>query len=401
MSRKKLIISIVVIVVLVALIAVLAVLLINKMNENDKKDPQGSRTLVVSGVNLYVQNPDVFVAGDALDYSRLVMEYSVNQDVYSDGSYVESKTDERLPLTAEMLADGNGIFTLEPAQGTVLEAGDVTLTLYFTPPQQSEDTFSTTAVLPVEAPDSSVPVVSEPESEPEPEPPPEFAAAASVTVSKKTATVTFKTDVESTINAIVATSGDAISTGTFYDYFNRNIAYAPAVAKKTTYTVTSEGRSESYELPDLTKAYYLLVNAVENKTGTWQKSVTVVLLYSPASNAPGITKGPSAAASAAEGTVAFEMQTGVPATVYTLVTAKSAEAPTAKQVKEAGSGYGSESFGGSTVATNSDKEPFNAQISVSMAGLAAGEYTVWAVAQSTLSSEAPLSEPVRFDFTVS
>ncbi|MGD9560271.1 MAG: hypothetical protein AB7V55_06680, partial [Oscillospiraceae bacterium] len=248
------------------------------------------------------------------------------------------------------------------------------------------------------AADSSV----APESTP-PKPPPEFVEKTpSVTVDAKAkkATVLFKTNVDATVNAIVATSGDAIGTGTFYDYFRRDVKYEPAVSKKQTYSVTSAGKSETYDLPDLSKTYYLLVNAVENETDTWQTGVTVVLLYSPAATKPDI-KPSEAASSVAEGTAAFGMETLVPANLYTLVTKKDAAAPTAQQIKDAGSGYTGESFGTGTAKTNSDKEPYKGSIVVQTKDLAAGEYIVWVVAQSVDSAEAPLSEVQQFAFTVS
>lgn len=142
------------------------------------------------------------------------------------------------------------------------------------PPSQNEVSIPSASL---EQPSSSSSVPSS--SSLPPQSAPEFSSdGISVSVSGSTATVTFKTDVESTINAIVATSGEGISTTEFYDYFNRGAKFSWAVSKKTTYVVGEGGKSETYELPDPTKTYYLYVNAVENATGTWQSGVAVVLL---------------------------------------------------------------------------------------------------------------------------
>ncbi len=122
---------------------------------------------------------------------------------------------------------------------------------------------------------------SDSDSEVLPQPPPAFVdgkVAVKLDEDGETATVTYKTNVESTVNAILATSGEGISTGQFYDYFNRARALDGAVSKTQTYMVTSGGKDVSFDLPDPTKTYYLYLNAVENQTGVWQTGVTVILL---------------------------------------------------------------------------------------------------------------------------
>lgn len=112
-----------------------------------------------------------------------------------------------------------------------------------------------------------------------PQPPPVFEQAPAVTVDGKKVSVTYKTNVSSTVNAILATSGEGVSVNTFYDYFNRGKTFDWAVAKKQTYMVGTEGKTETFELPDLKKDYYLLINAVENETDVWQATVLVVPVY--------------------------------------------------------------------------------------------------------------------------
>ena len=140
----------------------------------------------------------------------------------------------------------------------------------------------------------------------QPQPPPVFVdGKVEVTVDKdgKKVTVTYKTNVESTVNAILSTSGDGISTGTFYDYFNRGQKFDWAVGKRQTYTVTSAGKSETFELPDPTKTYYLYLNAVENETDVWQTGVTVLLLREgdPTASAPDSSSSGSGSSSSSGG----------------------------------------------------------------------------------------------------
>ncbi|NLW77833.1 MAG: hypothetical protein GXY32_00260 [Ruminococcaceae bacterium] len=405
MRKRNLIIAGVVIVALVVLIAVLAVMLINRVNgENKPEDSSaGQTTQVVSGVRLFILSPSQLQAGQSLDYAGMSLEYCEVLENMQDSQPVGTSEGPRQPLTMEMLAETPEMFALTPANGTPLEAGTLTITLQYTTDAGS---FSGGATIEVVQPvDSSASDVSEPDSsasvssEPEPQDPPEFSAAPAISVSGKTATITFKTDVDSTLNAIVSTSGEAIGTGAFYDYFRRDMALQGAVSKKQTYSVNSAGKSETYELPDLSKTYYLLVNAVENETDVWQPGVTVILLYSPSGQAPQLTQQPTSD-SASSGSVAFTMQTGAPSNVYGLVTDSGAAAPTAKQVKDAGSGYTGTHYGQATAATNTDKEPYSARVTFATSGLAAGNYVMWVTAQSTQNADAPLSEPVQYAFTV-
>lgn len=408
MRKRNIVIAAIVIAALVVVIAVLAVLLINKMGgkKPDSSEPPAV-TQTLSGVRLFITAPAELAAGESLDYAAMGLEYCEVYDNTQNSQPMGTTEGTRQPLTMEMLAETPDIFALTPPTGTPLEAGTLTITLQYT---TAAGSFSGGATIEVVAPpDSSSAVSSEPDSsasvssEPEPQPPPEFSAAPAVSVNGKTVTVTFKTDVESTINAIVSTSGEAIGTGAFYDYFRRDMALPGAVAKKQTYSVTEAGQTETYTLPDLSKTYYLLVNAVENQTDTWQNSVTVILLYKPSGQASSSTPSSTpqlTSDSAASGSVAFTLQTQVPSNVYGLVTAANAAAPTAQQVKEAGTGYTGTSHGNTTVATNSDKEPYGARIEFSTAALPAGSYVMWVTTQSTTSGDAPLSAPTQYAFTV-
>lgn len=143
---------------------------------------------------------------------------------------------------------------------------------------------------------------SQSESEKQPQPPPVFVdgkVEVKVDEDGKKVTVTYKTNVESTVNAILSTSGEGISTGTFYDHFNRGQKFDWAVGKRQTYTVTSAGKSETFELPDPTKTYYLYLNAVENETDVWQTGVTVLLLREgdPTASAPSSSSGSGSSSS--------------------------------------------------------------------------------------------------------
>ncbi len=106
-----------------------------------------------------------------------------------------------------------------------------------------------------------------------------FTEAPTVSVSGGTVSVTFKTATNSTVNSVKVTSGEGMSVSDFYNYYNRDAEYAPAVEKKATFNVGPEGVTETYELPDTTKSYWLLINTVDNETGEWQSSVTAVPIY--------------------------------------------------------------------------------------------------------------------------
>ncbi len=151
----------------------------------------------------------------------------------------------------------------------------------YTPPSSAAVPSSQSALPPssVPAPSSSSSEAASSSSEPAPQPAPVFSHAPAATVSEQSVSVSYQTDVESTVNAILSTSGEGISVSQFYDYFNRNESFDWAVEKHTVYTVTQDGKTLSFELPDLDESYYLYINAVENESGTWQNSVTVIPLY--------------------------------------------------------------------------------------------------------------------------
>lgn len=202
--------------------------------------------------------------------------------------------------------------------------------------------------------------------------------------------VTFKTDVESTVNAIVATSGEIIGTKTFYDYVKRGISYPHAVSSKTTYNVTSAGKTETYNLPNLSKNYYLLVNAAENLTGTWQSSVLVIPLHNPASYRPLVSIGTGSTA-ASSNAVEFTVTADMPVNVYALVAAKDAPAPTAQQIRDGGTGYGSTVFWKLATKTADDKQPYSVTLTVPLAGFGKGDYILYVAGQNPQNSESGLS----------
>lgn len=129
-------------------------------------------------------------------------------------------------------------------------------------------------------------VASEPESTPtEGEAPTNlptpggFSEAPTVKVDGSTVSVVFKTTTNSTVNSVLVTSGSEISVSDFYNYYNRGAELSGAVEKKATYNVGPEGVSETYDLPDTSKSYWLLINTVDNASGTWQNTVTAVPVY--------------------------------------------------------------------------------------------------------------------------
>lgn len=272
----------------------------------------------------------------------------------------------------------------------------------YNPNSQSPSAVSQAQPQPESVPASapSTPAISS-EPQPEPQPPPVFAdGGLTVSLSGKTATVTFKTNVESTVNTILTTSGTGVGTNQFYDYFNRSAALDGAVSKNQVYAVTDTGKSISYTLPDAGKAYYLLVNAVENETGTWQGSVSVLKLYDPGTVAPQFSAAIVRQADSGDNMV-LTVKTSVPAAVYAILVESGASAPTAQQVKTGGSTYGSTVIKSSGAGvTAGDKEPYEGNITVPKAGLPAGSYTAWFVLQNSASAEAPLGEPGRMDITV-
>lgn len=261
------------------------------------------------------------------------------------------------------------------------------------------------------APDSSAPEappveetsVPEPEpesSEPEKQPAPTFIEnTPAVSRSGKTVTVSLKTDAPSTVNAILTTNGSGISTAAFYDYYNRNQALDGAVAKTRSYEVSSAGGSISFDLPDFAKAYYVLLNAAENATGTWQSGVTLVTVFEPSANAPTYTNTINQLNSTEEHLV-FAVETSVPVTAFCLVCPSSSAAPTAKQVQAGGGDFKGSVAVVAKAASNTDKAPYVAQVLIPKKDLAAGGYTAWFTAQSTQFPDAPISELGKFVFTM-
>lgn len=126
---------------------------------------------------------------------------------------------------------------------------------------------------------------SQSQSEPEKQAAPAVKDGFNVSLSGNTASVTFKTDVPSTVNAILVTSPEVLTISQFYDHFTRGVKYESAVSQKAIFKVDENGVTETFELPDLSKNYYLLINAVENETGTWQPNVTLIPLHTAGGSA--------------------------------------------------------------------------------------------------------------------
>lgn len=230
-------------------------------------------------------------------------------------------------------------------------------------------------------------------STPEKQPAPVFlengiAASANGT----TVTVTFKTDVSATVNAILSTSSASIGVSTFYDYYNRGAALEGAIGKYATYKAGPNGSSITIELPAADKNYYLLVNAVENETGTWQSSVTVVSLFDAGAYAPVYT-GEIEQKEDKDQSLTFAVNTNMPVTVYCIVTAADATAPTPQQVRNSGSGYtGALAVGAG--ASNRDAAPYQTMVYVPKQNLAAGSYVAWFVAEGTVDGKQVLGASV-------
>ncbi len=285
---------------------------------------------------------------------------------------------------------------------------DASSTATFTPPTGVGDTGAPQSSA-ASAAASSVSIASEPssdsasssasESELGPQPAPEFVdGGPSISVDGTTVTVTFKTNVESTVNSILATSGSAISVSQFYDYFNRNMALNGAVSKQQTYSVDESGRSVTYQLPDIGHTYYLLLNAAENATGTWQSSVTVVQVFVPSATIPAyagsINRGTDTSS-----TAVFTAELSLPSTLYCIVTPRSDAAPTTQQILDGGSGYTGTiiAVGNAATATTA---PHTVQLEVPNTSLAQGDYTAWFVAKNAQDTSAPLSALGVCQFTV-
>lgn len=108
-----------------------------------------------------------------------------------------------------------------------------------------------------------------------------FLQAPTVAVNGSSVSVTFKTAASATVNCILATGGQEISVGTFYDYFSRGGEFATAVEKRANFKAGPEGVTEVFELPDATKSYWLYINTVDNQTDKWEQTVTAVQIFSP------------------------------------------------------------------------------------------------------------------------
>lgn len=229
------------------------------------------------------------------------------------------------------------------------------------------------------------------------QPPPEFVEAPAVSVSGTGVTVTFKTDVNATVNTILATSGDAPSTAGFYDYFNRGQANASAVSKAALYNVNSAGKSQSYTLPDLGRSYYLWINAVENATDTWQNKVTVVQLFVPSATAPLFATTPYMKENTTDYYV-LQVEMLMPSTVYALVTGPNDPTPSDVTVRD-GSGYNGTVYVRANTTTPGEA-PYHTTLSIPKAGLAKGSYKIWFVAASTAYPNAPMSAVTYTTMTI-
>lgn len=246
--------------------------------------------------------------------------------------------------------------------------------------------------------------ISEPEPEPEsvaepvsqaPANPPKFVEdSPAVSAKGNSATVTFKTDVASTVNCILTTSGAGVSTTVFYDYFNRGKALDGAVSKKQLFDVGSGGSSVTFDIPDATKGYFLLVNAAANEGGAWQSGVTVLTLFDPAKVPPSFSE----AISQDKSSKAFTIKTNMPAIVYVIITDGKAGAPNAQQVKEGGTGYsGTKIYLSGSGTSKGEKAPYKLSLDIGANTLESGSYAAWFALQN---NDGPLSEVGKMNFTI-
>ncbi len=229
---------------------------------------------------------------------------------------------------------------------------------------------------------SSMPASSEAPSSvsvpPEPNPAPKFienTPAPGVDLTSETVSVVYKTDVTSTVNAILTTDPTSINTTTFYDYFNRGKTLSGAVSKTRAYGVDSSGKTLSFDLPDLTKTYYVLSNAAEDATGTWQSTISIVKVYEP--NSVEITSATRAAD--ANGMVNISVQTSLPCVLHGVVYTAD-NMPTAQQVKDAGAGFSGTLISAATVSTNTDAIPYAGTLQFSNIQ-AGGTYYIYLAAE--------------------
>lgn len=417
-QKRNTIIAISVFVAAAVLVAVLALVLSKAGGKDGSSLSQSGEQGNVVGINLYIVSAPELQMGDTLDYSQFTMEYSMEMATDASGSTQQTTSGPRLPLTLEMIQASPETFSITPENGSQVLNTDFNITLYYTPPGQAVDTFAATTVYvptytPGEETPSEDPALEEPpaSSEAPPassssaveiQPAPKFIdGTPSVYMDGKTAKVTYKTDVGATINAIVATSGDSISVQSFYDHVRRGKTYQHAVATKTTGVSGGVARTETFELPDLSKSYWLLINAVENQTGTWQDTVTVIKLHTGGSGTPS-SSSPGGIAFVGNpvresGSLNFTLETTVQATVYVLIVDASGPAPTAQQIKAGGSGYTGANYYGSGSASTTTAAPFKATIATPNSSLPSGSYTLWFTAAD---SSGALASPTSAGITV-
>lgn len=116
---------------------------------------------------------------------------------------------------------------------------------------------------------------------PQSAPIPSFAEGTpTVEISNGAANVTFKTNAPADVYCVLVLGQEQPTTTQFFDYYNLGLPYAPAVYKRTVEGVTSEGKTETFEIPDSTQRYSLLVNVAAPNNGAWQPTIMVVPLYS-------------------------------------------------------------------------------------------------------------------------
>ncbi len=267
----------------------------------------------------------------------------------------------------------------------------------FTIPLTPASSTSEDAVASSEPVVSSVPASSVAPSSvsvaPEPNPAPKFienTPAPGVDLTTETVNVLYKTDVTSTVNAILTTDPTSINTTAFYDYFNRGQALSGAVSKARVYAVDSSGKTLSFDLPDLTKTYYVLSNAAEDATGTWQSTISIVKVYEP--NSVQITSATRQAD--ANGMVNISVQTSLPCVLHGVVYTAD-NMPTAQQVKDGGAGFSGTVISKATVSTSTGGVPYAGTLQFSNIQ-AGGTYYVYIAAEIGNG----LSEVYKLDITV-
>jgi hypothetical protein len=254
-----------------------------------------------------------------------------------------------------------------------------------------------------DSPPPSLPAVSAPpqaetsSSEPQPQPPPKFtdATPAVSKIEGLTVSVLFKTDVKSTVNCILSTSGSPVSTTQFYDYTRRNKPLDGAVSHTSVFMVDAGGKTGAFTLPNAAKAYYLLFNAAENATGSWQTGVTVLMIFDPVGTAAELS-GPPKQQPATAAEYVWLVETLRPTRVYIGVTAAGATAPAAADIKTGGGAF----TGSYSVDTAGDKAPYTATLSIPKGNLPAGSYIMWLVCKDLGDDNYPFGAVQKLEFTV-